>query len=386
MDSFPGSPNRYRAFFESEVAGNNLIELCDRDEINWDMLLLDFGRGECSLQFSNSNSPCIGKRGVYQVKHSEMGAPQLPFKITKHVSKRPKCDKNPVTPPALRNPSCHDLSSTVCSWIESPMKVKFGQVINYSSQDEPLFDTESETFLKQQIPRTKHIFSLLLAYLNGVDWTSFAAQIHSDYEYRIISLLFAHLRISLKISTIDSPEKLFMLLKQKPNRPKKRLKMIQSIFTQTIGQMKLKFELESGPLYLTQENTQLAFISHYFSDNYSTADSLTALYSLKDNIKNRNLSYEFIERLFRHKAFAEDFNKHLDTVLPRRLKLIRMERLADLCASWEFYLSSISDEEAALEKIRGEIINPVFHLPWAETEISLYYPYFRNLHSKLTKT
>lgn len=428
MDSSSDSPKKPLVFFSDKESDNFLGRGWIQDEPNLDLLSLDFERSDLSLQFSNSSSPRIGKRSQSKTDYNEFAGNQPPFKVTKHVSKRLKCDNVSCEPSKSRNvnhrmeklwtnsresqskdrcqmskffasgdygksiaadkeESCFDLSTAVGSGFESPLKLSLEEeAINQITRHDPLFNSRVRLMLSQQLPRTKNLFILLSAYFNNEDCTAPAAQIHQAFEYYIIGSVFAHLKIGFKSVHLDSQAKIAQLLAQRPNRPKKRLKMVQSILTQVINFMKSDFELRSDTRLLTKEQKHLAFLDYYFSDTGLTSESLISQYSITHNTKNRNVSYEFIEKLFRHPIFAEDFNRILDSVFPHQMKLIRMKRLADFCVSWESYLANSSEESHALEKIRDEMHDHRFHLPWTQSEMSLYCLYFRNLHRKLTET
>jgi hypothetical protein len=227
------------------------------------------------------------------------------------------------------------------------------------------------------------LYQLMCAYYDKKDCQPYVEVIDKDYEFQILNILFTYLQLTFKNQgEIDIKSKIILLLKSQPARPKKKQKIVQAIFTQIYKDLQERFEVNSKQTDEGENKTQNFFV-HYFSEISINLPKIEAEFDIKNNIKNKNISYEFIEKTFKSKKFADDFVGSLKNEYIAHYRSVRFRKLGLMFAKWESFFLESQGETEVIEKIKKEVLGARFSLAWTDQELSSYFPFFYDLQTKV---
>ena len=241
---------------------------------------------------------------------------------------------------------------------------------------------KSNTISIGKLIKMDPIYQLFNAYFVNADCKSYVEALENDYEFQVLSILFTYLKLTFKSSgNLTLKQKLILLLKSQPSRPKKKQKLLQTIFTQIHKSLQFAFDkgLDCG---LTEAERRHKFNLHYFSEIAKNVNSIDKDFDASSNCKNRNLPYEFMEKLFKSKNFAEDFVENLRNEYLVNYRVVRLRKLTLVFSKFERFFLESHKESEAIDKMKSEVTGSRFKLPWTDSELSQYFQYFYDLQKK----
>lgn len=425
MDS--GSHGTRRLVFfpsdETESLFKEPLGLCnskDSPDIPEDLSPLNF-------RFSNSNSPFLGKRSVADRKspptanvHFGLQPLSPSFVINPVVRKRPKRETllssvldtledfrfEPIIQtmvPTLKETAdpvndndqfdnlsmcCSHLKHTESTAIGSHSKNTFDRPFTDDLSDMLFSDKEGEELQRSKssnickLVKMDPIYQLMNAYFDNKDCRPYVEMIDKDYEFHILNIIFTYLKLTFKShGKMTATDKMAALLKSQPSRPKKKRKMIQLIFTQTYKALRCRFNRSLGHTHSLGQSSR-SFNQYYFADIAKNPCLIDDEFDLAKNLKNGNLSYDFIEKFFRSQQFAEDFTAFLKNEYLQIYRIARIRKLGLVFARWEEFFLEGPGQSEPVDRIRAEMLGPRFKFVWADSELSYFFQYFFDLLSK----
>jgi len=230
------------------------------------------------------------------------------------------------------------------------------------------------------LSKLQTIYKLLCAFFNGENCESIVEELSEDFEFQLLGILFTYLKLSYKATQKTTlKQKLSLLLKSQPKRPRKRRKMIQLIFTQVAKLLQIKFA-----------NTQLGvsgqdYYNHYFAQTGDYTADLEKEFNVTYNLKSHNISYGFVTKCLQSKTFQIDFVRLLNEEYIGFYDSLRRQRLYSLLLKWEGLMATSKNLQGAIESIKGEITARSFRIAWTNSELQSYFGFFQGLsHSGST--
>lgn len=231
----------------------------------------------------------------------------------------------------------------------------------------------------KRLIKMEPLCALMTAYFDNRDCSEQLEAVDKDYEFQILSFLFTFLQLRYTNSgSLTLREKMARLLCSQPNRPKKRQKIIQTIFVHIIKLMQGSFA-RGMCRWACDPSVIATFYNNYFHNMCPSERELQDEFDYTKNMKNGNLPYTFIQKLFKCQNFARDFLAVLHNEYLGRYRLMRARKLELLFTRWENVFLESGKEEQAVERVRQEVKARHFRLAWTDAELTSFFNFFDDL-------
>lgn len=210
---------------------------------------------------------------------------------------------------------------------------------------------------------------------------NFLAMAH-EFELQILQALFAYLQLASRDESLSAfAARLPEIASRRPNRKKKKAKMIQMIFVQAFAFIKTNFA--AGRTKAGDKTDQdRVFFEHYFGGLEGASEGGLAAFDYAQNMLNGNLSYKFYERVFASPAFAADFLGYLRGSFLAHYQEVRRRKLKAIFSRWEKHFLDFIDEREAVRLVVREIASPRFKFVFHDCELQKYFRFFQHFASK----
>jgi hypothetical protein len=218
------------------------------------------------------------------------------------------------------------------------------------------------------------IHKLLCAFFNGENCQPIVEELTEDLEFQILGILFTHLKLSFKVSQqMTVKQKLNQLLQSQPKRPRKKGKMVQLIFSQTMKILTHRFNTNHSDVQTRD------FYKHYFGRFGDDGNDLRKEFDLHSNCRNRNLPYAFIAKCFKSEVFKADFLHSLEEDYLLFYDALRRQRMSSMLTKWEQLVANGKSPQVAVESIKGEVAGRKFRMAWTNKELEAYFGFFQEV-------